>query len=206
MIDHLVVTSADLASGVEFVRQRLGVSPQPGGEHARMGTHNCLLKLGEFVYLEVISPDPAAPKPDRPRWFELDHPKSPRLATWAARTNDIHAAVAASSEPLGNIEPMTRGQLSWLITIPTDGSLPLGGTAPAVIEWQTQPHPASRLPDAGCTLVRLEAFHPDAPRLRALLSSISLQSEVAVSSLPAGSPPYLVARVRTANAMNTIGL
>jgi hypothetical protein len=205
MIDHIVVTSPDLASGVEFVRRRLGVLPQPGGEHARMGTHNCLLKLGESVYLEVISPNPVAPKPDRPRWFELDHAKSPRLATWVARTSDIHAAAASCSQPLGKIEPMSRGQLSWLITIPADGSLPFGGTAPTLIEWKTKSHPATRLRGAGCALVRLEAFHPEAPRLSALLSSLSLQSEVTVSSLRAGSRPYLVAQVRTANGTKTIG-
>ena len=203
-IDHIVVTSPDLASGVEFVRRQLGVSPQPGGGHPQMGTHNCLLKLGESVYLEVISPNPGAPSPGRPRWFELDQVKSPRLATWVARTTDLHAAVAASSESLGNIEPMSRDELNWLITIPADGSLPFGGTAPALIEWKTQSHPATKLQDAGCALVRLEAFHPEASRLSALLRSISLQSEVTVSSLSPGSRPYLVARVRTPNGMKII--
>jgi hypothetical protein len=207
-IDHLVITAPDLASGVEFVRQRLGVVPQPGGEHPRMGTHNCLLKLGESVYLEVISPNPAAPKPDRPRWFELDHlmpDTAPRLATWVARTSDIRATLAAASEPLGDIEPMSRGQLNWLITIPPDGSLPFSGVAPTLIEWSVQPHPATRLPDAGFSFVHLEAFHSEAPRISGLLRSLSLQSEVTVASLRAGSRPFLVAQILTPEGLKTIG-
>src|SRR5713101_8875649 len=91
-------------------RRSLGIAPQAGGEHARMGTRNRLLKLGDSLYLEVISPDPAAPKPGRPRWFQLDELQAdapPRLATWVVRTSDIHATLAACSEPLGNVESIS---------------------------------------------------------------------------------------------------
>ncbi|TMB03957.1 MAG: VOC family protein, partial [Deltaproteobacteria bacterium] len=77
--------------------------------------------------------NPNAPKPARPRWFELDDmtPETPpRLATWVARTEDIRSTLAASSEPLGAVEPMSRGDLDWLITIPRGGRLPFGGIAP----------------------------------------------------------------------------
>src|ERR1700737_3332136 len=127
-IDHITVTAPSLAVGVEYVRQALGVVPQAGGEHPRMGSHNCLLKLGDAVFLEVISINPDAPPPSRPRWFELDQPdlnRYPRLAMWVARTNDIQAAVNASPVFAGDVEPMTRGRLEWLITIPKDGSPPL---------------------------------------------------------------------------------
>jgi Glyoxalase-like domain len=203
-IDHIVVTAPDLASGAELVRRTLGVAPQPGGEHVRMGTHNLLLKLGESLYLEVLAPNPDAPKPGRPRWFGLDEmkPDTPsRLATWVARTDDIRATLAVSSEPLGTVEPMSRGRLNWLITIRADGSLPLGGVAPALIEWQTETHPAAWLRQSGCSLVRLEAFHPDAPRVSALLRSISLEGPIAVAPLPAGSRPYLVAHIQTPDGL-----
>ncbi|HSQ04485.1 MAG TPA: VOC family protein, partial [Burkholderiales bacterium] len=143
-IDHLVVTAPSLATGVEYVQDILGVILQRGGEHARMSTHNALLRLGPALYLEVIAVNPRAMKPERPRWFELDHlapHAEPRLATWVARTNDIRAAAMASSIPLGAVESMSRGALSWLITIPPDGSLPHNGIAPSLIEWHTAVHP-----------------------------------------------------------------
>ena len=55
---HLVVASADLAVGVAWVEDRLGVAPVPGGVHTGFGTRNALLGLGG-PYLEVMSYDPA---------------------------------------------------------------------------------------------------------------------------------------------------
>jgi hypothetical protein len=194
-IDHLVITAPDLAAGAEFVRRAIGVAPEAGGEHARMGTHNLLLKLGDSAYLEVIAPDPRAAKPGRRRWFQLDDPEwigRPRLATWVARTTDLRSTMAAASEPLGEIEPMSRGELGWLITIPVDGTLPFGGAAPALIEWNGPP-PGPRLREAGCSLINLEIFHPQARRISALLESISFEGAVSV----APERPGLVAHVQT---------
>lgn len=72
-IDHITITAPSLAAGAEFVSQTLGVLPQVGGEHPRMGTHNLLLRLGDALFLEVISPNPLVPAPARPRWFALDN-------------------------------------------------------------------------------------------------------------------------------------
>jgi hypothetical protein len=197
-IDHIVVAAPSLAAGVSYVREALGVAPRPGGEHPRMGTHNCFVKLGDKLYLEVIAVNPLAPRPDRPRWFGLDERfDAPRLITWIARCDEIRATVAASPVPLGDVEPMSRGSLNWLITIPRDGSLPLHGIAPTLIEWPPGVHPVDGLPDAGCSLVALEAFHPEAERVRALLGAIGFDGEFSVSPLPQGERPYLLARILT---------
>jgi len=206
-IDHLTITAPSLAVGVEFVARTLGVMPQVGGEHPRMGTHNYLLKLGDSVFLEVISPNPDAPKPERPRWFELDNQKSntpPKLATWVARTTDIHSTLATCSEPLGKVEPLSRGQLNWLMTIPSDGSLPFNGIAPTLIEWHTEAHIATKLQDVGCSFVRLETFHPEAQRISALLKSISLEGEISVAPLPAREQPYLVAYIQSPSGLRKL--
>jgi hypothetical protein len=199
-IDHIVVTAPSLAIGAAFVRDVLGVSPQVGGEHPLMGTHNLLLRLGDALFLEVIAPNPAAPAPVRPRWFALDalHPdSSPALSAWVARTADIRATAAASSEPLGDIEPMTRGALNWLITIPADGSLPMDGIAPAVIEWHTEVHPAAKLQDQGLSLAKLELFHPEPERVSRLLLSLGIESHVSISAAPVGGAPSLLAHINT---------
>lgn len=205
-IDHLTVTAPTLACGAAFVQRALGVLPQKGGEHPRMGTHNLLLRLGESVFLEVIASDPQALPPCRPRWFALDslQPDSaPVLATWVARTNDIQAAVLASSESLGTIEPMQRGLLNWLMTIPADGGLPLGGVAPALIEWQADVHPATKLEDHGLSLAKLELFHPEPLRIERLLHSIGLAGVLAVSS--AGHrAPFLLAHIKTPQGLKTL--
>ena len=195
-IDHLIITAASLADGVGYVRRELGVEMQPGGEHVRMGTHNCLLKLGEKLYLEVIAANPAVPRPDRARWFQLDDADSihvPRLATWVARTDDIRAAASASPVPLGKVESMRRGKFEWLMTVPDDGRLPLRGLAPTLIQWPSEAHPADTLKDLGCSLIRLEGFHPQAEKVTRMLGSIGFEGEFPVSS----GAPRLVAHIQT---------
>ncbi len=201
-IDHITITAPNLAVGAEFVRQTLGALPETGGEHPRMGTHNLLLRLGDAMFLEVIAPIPGAPRPERARWFALDRlaPDSPpRLSAWVVRTVDIHASASAagSFEMLGPVEPMSRGKLDWLITIPADGGLILDGVAPALIQWHAEPHPAARLRDFGLSLLELELFHSEPDRISALLKSIELQGPVSVSPLPMGGAPYLVAHINT---------
>ena len=193
-LDHIIVTAASLQEGVDYVRQALGVEMQAGGEHARMGTHNRLLKLGEKLFLEVIAANPDAPRPDRPRWFQLDEPesvKAPRLASWVARCDYIHALAPAS---LGKIETMTRESFRWLITIPEDGKLPLQGLAPALIEWRSETHPAQGLTDSGCSLVRFEGFHPQPETVTSVLRSIGFDGQFPVSQ---GEAPRLVAHIQT---------
>lgn len=199
-MDHIAIIAPSLEAGVEVVRQTLGVNPQVGGEHPRMGTHNCLLKLGETFYLEVISINPNAPQPNRPRWFQLDAPdpsQAIRLATWVARTNDIYAATTASPIPLGEVEAMSRGQMNWLITLPTDGSLPLHGIAPTLIQWTPGVHPATTLQESGCALVRLEGFHPEAGKVVTVLEAIGFEGDFHIYALPPDQKPYLVAHIQT---------
>ncbi len=207
-LDHIVVTAPNLKAGVEWVRDTLGATPELGGVHPAMGTHNCLLKLGDATYLEIIAPNPNAPEPARPRWFDLDRLERnspPRLAAWIARTSDILTTTKSSGEALGNIEPMSRGDLNWLITIPKEGNLVLGGIAPLLIEWHTQAHPAARMRESGCTLIRLEGLHPDTGRISNLLASIGFEGEVSLRAIPPEVQPRLVAHIQTAHGVKTLG-
>jgi hypothetical protein len=127
-IDHLVIAAADLASGTEYVAGLLGIAPQGGGAHPRMGTHNRVLGMADGVYLEVIAIDPDAPAPERPRWFGLDQgdmrarlEQGPFLAHWAARVEaplDLTRMQAEHPERIAPVIPMTRGDLRWRLTVP----------------------------------------------------------------------------------------
>jgi hypothetical protein len=207
-LDHLVITAPSLQDAQRYIRRTLGVEPRAGGEHANMGTHNCLVRLGETTYLEGIAANPGAPRPERPRWFELDavEENSPsRLATWVLRADDIEAALAASPVPLGRIEALSRGALRWRITIPPDGSLPLQGIAPTLIQWEPGPHPASRMDDAGCSLLRLEGFHPQAQTIAGMLKAVGFTGEFSLSPLPPHEKPFLVATLQTPGGVRMLG-
>jgi catechol 2,3-dioxygenase-like lactoylglutathione lyase family enzyme len=206
-LDHLAIVAPDLDTGCTFVTRVLGVELRPGGVHPRMGTHNRLLRLGPDTYLEVIAIDPTAQRPDRPRWFGMDQlamDAPARLATWVARTDDIHGMSEACRAIVGSPEPMTRGELAWQITIPADGSLPLGGSVPTFIQWEQTPHPASAMVDRGCSLVALDVFDPDPGKIQALLNAINFAGAVRLHRLGPGSEPYLVAHIQTPNGLKML--
>ncbi len=204
-IDHIVITAPSLALGAKMLHEALGIWPLSGGEHAIMGTHNLLLRLGEKTYLEIIAINPVALQPDRPRWFcldELNAESAPRLATWVARCDDIRAAHRACSGIHGEITAMSRGDLNWLITIPANGGMPCDGIVPTLIEWQSPQHPASRLEDRGCTLLSLAGFHPDAERANDLLSALGIVTDVSVAK---HERPHLIATINTPSGIRTLG-
>jgi hypothetical protein len=173
-----------------------------------MATHNALLRLGDSTYLEVIAPNPAALRLDGPRWFDLDRLSAdqlPRLATWVARTDDIKATTTACHGEFGAIEPMSRGSLNWLITIPTQGALLAGGVVPMLIEWRTGKHPAAALEDKGCALRQLDLFHPNMDAVARILECLDIRPEVAIHQLATGMRPYLVAHIETPQVVRSIG-
>lgn len=204
--DHLVLAARNLDSGRAWLEDHLGVALSAVGRHPRMGTHNRLLRLGDDFYLELIAIDPAAPPPDRPRWFELDRREAlptdrPRLIHWVARTDDIRRDASASSEALGDILPMERDDYRWRITVPSDGHLPGGGLVPTLIQWDGPFHPASRLPDAACRLMKLEGFHPQPVRIRAVLAELGLASRIDVHASATDKAVELIAYLRGARGL-----
>ncbi|MEP3245267.1 MAG: VOC family protein [Sneathiella sp.] len=162
-LDHITVSATSLEDALRYTEDCLGIKIPAGGEHPKMGTHNHLLSLGSDLFLEVIAVNPAAEKLSHPRWFGLDAigNRSPKLATWILRTHDIRASLAHG--PAGGGKPMTltRGDLSWLMSVPTDGSMPMDGAYPTLIEWPDIPHPASKMQDLGCRLESMTLFHPE---------------------------------------------
>jgi hypothetical protein len=187
-LDHLVLAATTLADGIEFIAEVTGVTPQPGGKHVAMGTHNALLRLGERVYLEIIAIDPDGVKPPRPRWFDLDDialqselTERPQLVAWAARTADIVRSVAVCPVPLGIVTPFERGDYRWRITIPEDGKRPAKGIVPTLIQWDVPTHPADRLPASKVSIAQVAAAHADPAFVRAALAALGLADAVQVT-------------------------
>jgi hypothetical protein len=178
-LDHIVIAAASLDEGVSFIRERLGVDIPAGGRHELMGTHNHLMKLGGSCYLEVIAVDPQAARPARARWYGLDDPamqarlrEGPSLVTWVVRTADVVAAVQAAAFSLGEVVPVSRGALSWRLTVPRNGALPQGGVIPHLIEWDGGARPWEGMADLGCRLRVLTLAHPDPEFLKRALKSL----------------------------------
>jgi Glyoxalase-like domain len=185
-LDHLVVAANSLEEGCVFIQEQLGLEMQQGGRHNRMGTHNCLLKIGAKSYLEVIAVDPNGIKPVVPRWFGLDtFSGKPRLLHWVARVTTETDLETVRLPENGPIQSMTRGSLSWRITIPEDGSLPGDGLIPTLIAWASgSSHPCDLLEPNDCNLIRLEGIHPEADRIARGLSELGLEGLIGLAPGP----------------------
>jgi len=205
--DHLVVVTPELRLGCDWVEERLGVRPRPGGKHIAMGTHNALLSLGPRFYLEVLAVDPDGINPGRPRWFDLDEPRmraalaeGPHLAHWVVRTADIDAA-AARVPDLGTPTPMSRGGFTWRITVPEDGHRPGRGLVPTLIQWPDARHPTDNMADSGCRLVAIAGEHPEPASVRAELATLGLSDTMKVTY---GKSPRIAAMIRASRGVATL--
>jgi hypothetical protein len=211
-LDHIVIVASKLEAGVDACERLLGVRLQKGGEHVRFGTHNCLLNLGDGVFLEVIAINPAATAPAFPRWFGMDRNtarpdtgSAAYLATFVVRTNDL-ASVAGALPELGPVCDMQRGTLNWRMAIPQDGALVEGGAVPAVIQWSGEGHPTQSMPDLGIRLVHLDVPHPTPALLEARWARIGLRMDDRLRIVPCRDDvaPYLSAQLLTPAGIKTL--
>lgn len=181
-IDHFAIGAANLDQGVTAMEAKLGVTVPRGGKHDAMSTHNCVMQAGNESFFELIAIDPDAPAdPGRTRWFTLDDPATqarlaerPRALCWVVGTDDLDGVIAASPVDLGEVVLFTRGDRSWRLTVPKDGSLPMGGLLPAFIEWSPGPHPSTGQQDLGVRLEKVQLSHPDPEQLTALLTTLQV--------------------------------
>ena len=208
-LDHLAIVAPSLEHGAEYIRQVLGIEMPRGGKHPEMGTHNLLLRLGDDVFLEVISVDPEARSPNGPRWFGLDDQSTVqsewdagrRLRAWVARTDDMDDVLQSHGDKFGQQQRVSRGDRQWLFAVKQDGSLPCDGLAPSVMDWGSRGNPASSMPDHGLSLARFEIQHPDVERVNALYEEIGIIDPPVVSR---GKELCYSATIKTPDGLKTI--
>lgn len=170
-LDHLVVGAATLEAARSHVEEQLGVSMQPGGQHAVFQTHNALLGLTDDLYLEAIAPDPSVPPPCRPRWYDLDRFSGPaRLSNWACAVDDMDRELDGMPIGTGSQVAVRRGSFNWRMAVSDAGTTPFDNLWPAIIEWPAGLHPARSLSETGIRLRRLTLRHPRADELKQILA------------------------------------
>ena len=209
-IDHVTVGAADLEAGARFVRSRLNVDIPNGGKHPHMSTHNKVARVGDGVFLEILAIDPGAPPPPRPRWFGLDDPAvtarlagSPGPIGWVVRTSDIAAVQARSPVDLGPASSMSRGELTWKLTIPDSGVQPFAGLVPAFIQWDGEPHPSANMVFPGPRLKSVVLRHPRPNELGSVLQALGID-HLAEIEQAAGMPSLAFAFELPDGGMATI--
>jgi len=187
-LDHLTVIAPTLAEGVAHVRDCLDLDVPFGQRHAYMGTHNHLLQLGGAVYLEIVAVDPAGIHPGRARWFGLDRPErvrsdwdaGRRLRGWVARTDRLDDVLDGRDAIFGRKVALPPEAPAFDFAIPDDGSLPLDGAAPSLIDRRGRPRSMATIADLGARLVSFTLEHPDPAAIAALHRNLAAQGAPAV--------------------------
>jgi hypothetical protein len=182
-VDHLVYATPDLDAGIRRIETLFGIRAAAGGQHPGRGTRNALVALGPATYLEIIGPDPEQPNPAEPRPFGIDGLQAPRLARWAAKSDDperVARDAAVAGVIVGPVIPGSRRRadgvmLTWRYTDPR--TVVADGVVPFFIDWGRTPHPAATAA-SGAALVALAAEHQDAPQVQKALRTLGVDLEV----------------------------
>lgn len=188
-LDHLTVIAPTLTEGVAHVRACLDLDVPFGQRHAYMGTHNHLLQLGDATYLEIVALDPQGEEPPCPRWFGLgdqrqvraDWDAGRRLRGWVARTDAIDAVIAGREHIFGSKVSLPWAEPLFDFAIPEDGSLPLGGAAPSVIDRRGKLRSMATMADLGARLQSLSLEHPDATAIAKLYRELEIDRPPAIA-------------------------
>lgn len=191
-LDHITVIAPSLAEGVSHVRECLDLDVPFGQRHEYMGTHNHLLQLGSGVYLEIVALDPQGRTPGRARWFGLDDQKrvrrawedGRRLGAWVARAAAMDAILAGRGGIFGRKVALPVVNPSFDFAIPDDGSLPLDGAAPCLIDRRGKPRSMATIADLGARLASFTCEHPDPPAIATLYRELDVDRPPRVTPGP----------------------
>ncbi len=181
-LDHITVIAPTLIEGVSHVQDCLDLEVPFGTRHDYMGTHNHRLQLGNTVYLEIVALDPDGTEPGRARWFGLDNQEKVRsdwnegrrLRGWVASADAIDSVVSNRRAIFGDKVPLPAANPTFDFSIPEDGSLPLDGAAPSIIDHRGDRTSMTSIPDLGARLRSLTLEHPNSAAIETLYRELSI--------------------------------
>jgi len=204
-IDHIVYCVPDLEEGIEKIRNLFGVQPIWGGRHLNRGTKNALLNLGNSCYLEILAADEDNVDFRGNRWMGIDLIDAPRITRWSLKSENLiedSRVLSDYAAELGAIDGGKRqtsnGQvLKWQMILPI--ASPSVDVLPFMTDWsQSESHPTDSLVE-GCTLQKIELFHPQADLLHGTL--IQLGTNVKITK---DTSVRIVIHVHTPNGLVTL--
>lgn len=214
-IDHFVLAADTLQQGIDNLEEKLSVKIPFGGVHPAMGTHNCLMKLSDDLFFEIIAINPDsltqdALKIEQPRWFSLDDPflraqlkHQPQLLTWVTNTRDMQRTANRGIYRQCSVRSITRNHLSWQFALPDDGSLLANGLIPYVLQWSDE-HPAAKMADLGCSLIEMNLFHPHKHWLESQLQEIGAAHLINIESLTSDEQGFFQLVLQTPKGIATL--
>lgn len=187
-LDHMLWAVPDLDEGCEQFAAATGVLPGNGGSHDGFGTRNALASLGDQIYFEVISIDPAQTNFKR-RAQQIADLQAPILQTFGIRgTGLIEYRDTARKLGLNASDPVHMSRMrddgvkiEWQ-SIYIDDPV-WGGMLPFLIDWMGSQHPCETTPQ-GLEFNSFTALHPRSDDLRALYDALGIRVPVRQAIAP----------------------
>jgi Glyoxalase-like domain len=181
-LDHLTVIAPSLSEGVAHVRDCIGLDVPFGSRHEYMGTYNHRIQLGGSTYLEIVALEPDGFKPRRARWFGVDDEQrvradwaeGRRLRGWVANTETLGQVLSEHAGIFGDNVSLPPEAPTFAFSIPADGTLPLDGAAPSLIDHYGDSNYIASIPDLGATLISFSLEHPDPGDIARLYQSLMI--------------------------------
>ncbi|EKF18849.1 VOC family protein [Nitratireductor pacificus] len=181
-LDHMLWAVPDLDEGSALFSAATGVTPGKGGSHAGFGTRNTLASLGDQLYFEVISVDPAQEN-FRERAERIGRLAAPEMHTFGIRgagleayRDTARALGIDASDPVYMTRMRDDGvKLQWRSIYVSDPVW--GDMIPFLIDWMDSPHPCEVTPK-GLTMLEFAALHPRADELREIYGKLGVRVPV----------------------------
>lgn len=187
-LDHILWAAPDLDAGARLFKKATNVMPADGGSHKGFGTRNALASLGENLYFEVISVDPAQ-EDFNARADRIETLSKPELHTFGVRGEGLteyrdtaRSLGLSASDPVAMSRRRADGVLlQWQAIYIVDEHW--GDHVPFLIDWMGSEHPWKST-QPGCTLTEFCALHPQADELAEIYKALGVDVPVKPSSMP----------------------
>jgi RNA polymerase primary sigma factor len=121
---------------------------------------------------------------DNQEKVRADWDEGRRLRGWVASTESMDAVLSTHGTIFGDKVPLPTVNPTFAFTIPKDGSLPLDGVAPSIIDHQGDPTSMESIPDLGARLRSLTLEHPDPAGAEKLYRELAVEHPPAIVQAP----------------------
>ncbi len=187
-VDHILWAVPDLEEGARQFAEISGVVPAGGGSHTGFGTRNTLASLGDRLYFEIISVDPAQAN-FKARANRIAQLVAPEMHTFGVRGSDLEGyrdtargLGLSASDPVAMSRLRADGVLiRWRAIYVFDEHW--GDMVPFLIDWMDSEHPWKTTPK-GCSVKEFAAFHPQADALATIYRALNISLPVVRSTRP----------------------
>lgn len=199
-LDHVIWAVPDLADYVARFESISGIKPVYGGQHTNGVTENYLVSLGPCTYLEIVGPQQGVTPEmlgDRAATYAREHIAGFAFGVDMDNPPEALKTVALGIPSEGGRTKPDGSTLAWKTAPLIDFDFG-EGTFQFVIDWQSEPHPATTSAE-GATIMHLTIANPGVTQLTEIVET----NKLPIVLQPSGRPGMWL-RIKTERGSITL--